>query len=80
MPQAARHTDVARFSFDDLCGQPLGAADYFALASAFHTVFLDDVPVLSLVQLNPLRRFITLIDTLYDQRVVLVLSAAAPPD
>ncbi len=76
VPLAGRHTDVARFSFDDLCEKPLGAADYYAIASTFHTVFLSDVPQMDLLMPNQVRRFITLIDTLYDQRVIIVVSAA----
>lgn len=78
VPEAGRTTDVARFSFADLCDQPIGAADYYAIASAFHTVFVDDVPQLRLSRINQIRRFITLIDTLYDQRVVLVMRGAVP--
>jgi cell division protein ZapE len=75
-----KHTDVARFSFNDLCGKPLGAADYYAIASTFHTVFLEDVPQLELHGINLIRRFITLVDTLYDQHVVLVVAARVPLD
>ena len=75
VPRAAWHTDVARFSFEDLCGKPLGAADYYAIAGTFHTVFLEDVPQLSLAEVNQLRRLITLVDTLYDQGTILVVLA-----
>lgn len=78
VPQAGKHTDVARFTFNDLCGKPLGAADYYAIASTFHTLFLEDVPQLELHQINHIRRFITLVDTLYDQHVVLVMAAQVP--
>ena len=70
---------VARFDFRDLCARPLGAADYQAIAAAFHTVFLDRVPVLDYERRNEAKRFITLVDTLYDEGVKLVLSAAAEP-
>lgn len=70
---------VARFSFEDLCARPLGAADYKAVADAFHTVFLDRVPVMSVENRNEAKRFITLIDTLYDEGIKLVVSAAAEP-
>ena len=73
VPQAARNDDVARFSFDSLCGQPRGAADYYAIASSFHTVFVDDVPRLKLSMINTLRRFITMVDIFYDERVMLVI-------
>eukprot|EP00515_Schizochytrium_aggregatum_P008763 CAMPEP_0202078582 /NCGR_PEP_ID=MMETSP0964-20121228/6018_1 /ASSEMBLY_ACC=CAM_ASM_000500 /TAXON_ID=4773 /ORGANISM="Schizochytrium aggregatum, Strain ATCC28209" /LENGTH=454 /DNA_ID=CAMNT_0048645895 /DNA_START=6 /DNA_END=1370 /DNA_ORIENTATION=+ len=78
VPQAARNDDVARFSFDDLCGRPRGAADYYAIASTFHTVFVDDVPQLQLSSLNPMRRFITMIDTFYDAKTKVVIHARAP--
>ena len=80
VPEAAKGDDVARFTFNDLCGKPLGAADYYAIASTFHTVFVDRVPRMRLNAVNQMRRFITMVDVLYDQKVVLVLGAAAPMD
>ena len=71
---------LARFSFEELCARPLGAGDYLAIAHRFHTVFLEDVPVLSAAMRNEARRFITLVDVLYDNRMRLVLSAAAEPE
>jgi len=76
----ASGVDVARFSFEELCARPLGAADFLCIARSFHTVFLTDVPQLSLVQLNQVRRLITLVDALYDAGVKLVVSAAKPPE
>ncbi len=71
---------VARFDFAALCGQPLGPGDYLALATHFHTLVLDDIPRLAPDNFDEARRFITLVDALYDHRVKLVASAAAPPD
>jgi cell division protein ZapE len=70
---------VARFSFETLCGQPLAAPDYLAIARRFHTLLIDRIPKLSPAQRNEARRFTLLIDTLYDEKVKLVCSAAAPP-
>lgn len=71
---------VARASFWDLCAQPLGPADYLALAGAVRVLVLDDIPELGVANYNEARRFVTLIDALYEGRVRLVASAAAPPE
>ena len=71
---------VARFSFAELCGQPLGANDYITIARNFHTLLLEDVPVLSRDRRDQARRFNTLIDALYDQGTGLIVSAEAEPD
>ncbi len=71
---------VARFDFDALCGQALGAGDYLALATHYEALVLDGVPRLSPDNHDVARRFITLIDALYDHRVKLIASAAAEPD
>ncbi|WP_158812687.1 cell division protein ZapE [Methylocapsa sp. S129] len=71
---------VARFSFDDLCRQPLGSSDFLAIAQRFHTVLIDHIRVMSRDQRNEAKRFINLIDTLYDQRVKLIASAEAEPN
>ncbi len=71
---------VARFNFHDLCEQPLGAADYLRIAHEYHTVILDHVPTMTFDNRNAAKRFIILIDTLYDMNVKLIASAAAEPD
>ena len=71
---------VARFAFDDLCDQPLGSLDYLHIAHAYHTVIIDGIPVLDRSRRDIARRFINLIDTLYDCRVCLIVSAEAEPD
>ncbi|MFT3973684.1 MAG: cell division protein ZapE [Amaricoccus sp.] len=71
---------VARASFADLCMKPLGPADYLALAEAVEVLVLDDVPGLSRARNNEAKRFVTLVDALYEAKVRLVISAAAEPD
>ena len=70
---------AARFTFAELCARPLGASDYIALAARYHTIFIDDVPKLTERRRNEAKRFITLIDTLYDHAVRLFVSAEAEP-
>jgi len=77
VPQAAM--GVARFSFHELCEQPLAAADYLKLAHEFHTVLLGGIPAMGYDRRNEAKRFIILIDTFYDHAVKLVASAAAEP-
>ncbi|WP_102109522.1 cell division protein ZapE [Oceaniglobus roseus] len=71
---------VARASFWDLCGRALGAADYLALADAVRVLLLENVPRLSSDNYNEARRFVTLIDALYEAKVKLILSAADLPE
>jgi cell division protein ZapE len=78
VPQAS--DGVARFSFDALCRRPLGSADYLEIAERFHTVVIDRIPILRPAERNEAKRFIILIDALYDNRVKLVASAAAEPE
>jgi cell division protein ZapE len=71
--------EAARFSFADLCDAPLGARDYLAIAARYSTIFVDRIPVLDQTRRNPAKRFILLIDTLYDSRSRLFVSAEVPP-
>ena len=71
---------VARTDFESLCGAPLGPADYLALAQAVRTLLIDDIPLLGRARANEAKRFVTLIDALYEARTQLVCSAAAEPD
>ncbi|WOH82022.1 cell division protein ZapE [Bradyrhizobium sp. BEA-2-5] len=70
---------VARFSFMDICEKPLAASDYLRLAHDYHTILVDHIPVMDLSQRNAAKRFITLIDALYDNAVKLMASADANP-
>ena len=74
------HNGIARAGFHRLCGQALGAADYLALAEAVRVLLLDDIPQLGRSNFNEARRFVTLIDALYEARVRLICSAAAAPE
>ncbi len=73
-------TGVARVSFKTLCLEPRSAADYLAIARNYHTVFLEDVPIMQREDHNAAKRFILLIDTLYDNHIRIVVSAQATPD
>ena len=70
---------VARFSFADICEKPLAASDYLRLAHDYHTILIDHIPVMDYAERNAAKRFIALIDTLYDNAVKLMASAAADP-
>ena len=78
VPRAAR--GVAWFSFEDLCAKPLGAADYLALATHYHTLIVDGVPRFTEAKRNEAKRFITLIDALYEHKTYAVIAAEAAPD
>ncbi len=78
VPQAAGR--VARFSFADLCEKPLGAADYLEILTHYDTLFVDHVPLLGAEKRNETKRFINLVDTIYDHRARLFASAAAAPE
>ena len=71
---------VGRASFFDLCAKPLGPGDYLAIAEAVKVLMIDDIPQLSRSNFNEARRFVTLIDALYEARVRLICSAAARPE
>ncbi len=70
---------VARFTFSDICEKPLAASDYLRLAHDYHTILIDHIPVMDHAERNAAKRFISLIDTLYDNAVKLLASAAADP-
>ena len=76
VPQQAM--GVARFNFADLCEQPLGARDYLRTANGFHTLIIDDIPQLDRSRADASKRFILLVDTLYDRGVKLAASFAVP--
>lgn len=78
VPQAAR--GVARFGFTDLCQQPLGPADFLAIAKTFKTVIVEHIPELTPERRNEAKRFVILIDALYDARTHLIASSAVPPE
>lgn len=82
-----RRVDVARAAkgvaavrFRDVCGKPLGPADYIALAVHYHTVMIADVPMMSDELRNEAKRLMTLIDALYEHKVNVVIAAEAPPE
>jgi cell division protein ZapE len=70
---------VARFSFADLCEQPLAASDYLRLAHDYHIILVDRIPLMDYSDRNAAKRFIALIDTLYDNAVKLMASAETDP-
>ena len=76
----AFHNGVARAKFYDLCGKQLGPADFLAIADAVRVLVLDDIPCLSRSNFNEAKRFVTLIDALYEARVRLIASAEAKPE
>lgn len=71
--------DLVWFDFHELCDTPRAAKDYLEIARLFHTVFVTDIPVLGDAQDSAAKRFMHLIDALYDHRVKLIASAAVPP-
>nr|KAJ0200492.1 hypothetical protein LSAT_V11C600307220 [Lactuca sativa] len=71
---------VAKFTFEYLCGRPVGAADYIAVAKNYHTVFISDIPMMSMQIRDKARRFIILVDELYNHHCCLYCSAASSID
>ncbi len=72
------HGDILFTSFDDMCGQPLGPADYLVIADEFSTILLSGIPCLTIDVRDQVRRFVTLIDALYEHNVKLICTAALP--
>ena len=75
--RVAKGSAIGWFSFDELCNRPVGSADYIAIAKTFHTVFIDNVPIMTLDDRDKLRRFISLIDSLYDGKTRIFFSTSA---
>jgi len=74
------NSGVARVGFYDLCGAALGAADYLAVAGAVRVLMLEEIPLLGRDNFNEAKRFVTLVDALYEAGVKLICSAAAQPE
>lgn len=72
--------DVARFAFSDLCERPLGPSDYIQIATLYDAVVLDGVPELGPDNKDAARRFVTLVDALYEHKTMLAMTADAPPE
>eukprot|EP00933_Yihiella_yeosuensis_P050176 TRINITY_DN47938_c0_g1_i1.p1 TRINITY_DN47938_c0_g1~~TRINITY_DN47938_c0_g1_i1.p1 ORF type:complete len:593 (+),score=127.47 TRINITY_DN47938_c0_g1_i1:41-1819(+) len=79
VPRCAEASNVGWFTFADLCDKPLGAADYLAVGTAFHTVFMADIPKLTLQERDQVRRFITFIDSLYERHTKFICTAELDP-
>ena len=69
---------VCEFTFDELCRKPAGASDYISICNQFHTMVLKGIPVFTMDSMTELRRFITLIDELYQYKVKLICTTEAP--
>jgi cell division protein ZapE len=80
VPRVSPCGGAAHFTFDELCGRPLGTADYCALTKAFGVVFVEDVPRMSRATRDKARRFISLIDEAYNRNATLIFLAASHPD
>ena len=79
IPQASMEYRVAKFSFNDLCRKAKGAGDYLLIGENFHTVFVEDVPTLTMNDINVVRRFIVFVDAMYESRVKLILHCETNP-
>jgi peroxisome-assembly ATPase len=80
VPMQSASMKIARFSFEDLCGKSLSAADYLELVKHYDVIFMENIPRLGFDQRNETRRFITLLDTLYENRIKLICSAETDID
>ena len=80
LPVSQAAKGVARFGFTELCEEALGAADYLAIARVYHTVILAGIPQMGPDQRNAAKRFVTLIDALYDNGIKLICSAQVRPE
>ncbi len=80
VPQATESLSVARFTFSDLCAHALGAGDYLALSHSYGAVMIDKIPTLSAANRDEAKRFVTLIDALYEAKTLFICSAEGPPE
>ena len=80
VPECVDEKGIARFNFWDLCGKSKGAADYLEISKNFDTIFLYGVPTLEIKDMNVVRRFITLVDALYENSCKIVVLADAMPN
>jgi protein AFG1 len=80
IPIPRTHDGISAWTFDEICATSLGPADYITLASTYHTFIITSIPILTASLKNEARRFITLLDALYEARCKLAISAAASPD
>lgn len=79
VPRVARNSNVAWFDFKDLCDKPMGSADYLAIGHAFHTIFIANIPAMTLQERDQVRRFITCIDALYECHTKVLCTADLDP-
>jgi cell division protein ZapE len=79
IPVVRQNSSAVWFEFDAICGGPRSQDDYIEIAREYQSVIVADVPILDSLRENQARRFIALVDELYDRNVNLIVSAAAPP-